>query len=78
MIALREARERIDPDLLEKAREMIKKVQTPSPAPGQGSSKVDSEPVDQKKTLAVALRFLELQPHNKALKDVVTSFLKGQ
>lgn len=75
LCTVRETREIIDPALLDRVREAIggalERQQNRNIRPMQ----LDRVPVDQKKNLSIVLKFLELQPDNKALQQEIRSFL---
>ena len=66
MAEMRRTREKLDPLLLERARAAIA---------GETLQAQSHEPVDRKKMLAIAARLMELQPHNRSLKQLVSEFL---
>lgn len=88
LAAMKTARQNIDPDLLERVRQVIagvaekqkKGAQKPSDFQKlvQESSKTlpsDKIPVDKAHVLSVVMKFLELSPDNKGLQKEIRGFL---
>jgi len=73
MAQLRKTRAQIDPELLDQVRSVIQE----NARNDYEARRPDTEPVDRAKMLAIAVRFLELQPHNEGLKKEIKSFLAG-
>lgn len=73
--AVRETRESLDPALLEKARDAIGTAIESYQSDRYRSIQADKVPVDQKKNLSIVMKYLELNPDNKALHKEIQSFL---
>ncbi|MCB9991546.1 MAG: hypothetical protein H6867_09250 [Rhodospirillales bacterium] len=72
---VREIRAQIDPALLEEVRNAIGAAAEQHETRQYKSMHTERVPVDQKRNLSVALKFMELQPHNKALQREVLTFM---
>lgn len=73
--AVRETREAMGPDLLEKARSAIGSAVEVYQSEKYKTMHVDKVPVDQKKNLTIVMKYLEMNPDNKALHRELQSFL---
>lgn len=78
LATVRRTRETIDPELLETVRAAIGAAMEQRESQKIRPMQLDRVPVDQKKTLSIALKFLEMQPENKALQREISSFLSPQ
>lgn len=87
LLAAKEARESLDPALLERAKQAIEgSLRVPEESYSPVAEKQQSsfsgnnvrEPVDQKKNLAIVLKYLEMKPGNKALRQEIQAFLAGR
>ncbi len=72
---VREARETIDPALLETVRQAIGVAAESHQNDKYRTMQVDKVPVDQKKNLTTVMKYLELNPENKALHHEIETFL---
>lgn len=71
----RETRSAIDPELLERVREAIGNAAETSQSEKVRAMQAERVPVDQKKNLTIVMKYLELNPHNKALQREIRSYL---
>lgn len=79
MGAMREARAEIAPELLDNVRDAIatalEREQAQKEVTSETKMRLEHVPVDKKKNLMTVMKFLEMQPDNKALHRELTSFL---
>lgn len=75
LAAVRETRNTIDPDLLHRVREAIGAAAETAQDVKRRPMQAERVPVDQKKNLTIIMKYLELNPGNKAVQREVNSFL---
>lgn len=72
---VRETRDSIDPALLERVRDAIGGAVETYQSDKYRSMQAERVPVDQKKNLNIVMKYLEMNPGNKALHREINSFL---
>ena len=78
LATVRETRALIDPALLERVREAIGVAAEHCENRQYKSMQLERIPVDQKRNLSIALKFMEMQPENKALQHEIRTFIAQQ
>lgn len=78
MGAMREARAGIAPELIEDVRNAIATALEKEQQRSETKMQLEHVPVDKKKNLSIVMKFLEMQPDNKALHKELNSFLSQQ
>ena len=78
LAATRDARETLDPGLLESARKAISQAMRNCQEKTTDAVPANHVPVDKKKNLTIVMKYLALCPDNKRLHQEVRSFLTKQ
>ncbi len=75
LATVRQTREALDPGLLERVREAIGAAVENYQSDRYRSMHADKVPVDQKKNLTIVMKYMEMNPDNKALQQELRTFL---
>lgn len=78
MGAMRDARAGIAPELIEDVRNAIANALEQEQQRSETKMQLERIPVDKKKNLTIVMKFLELQPDNKALHRELNAYLSQQ
>ena len=78
MGAMRDARAEIAPELIEDVRNAIANAIEQEQQRRETKMQLERIPVDKKKNLSIVMKFLEMQPDNKALHRELNAYLSQQ
>lgn len=78
MGAMRDARAEIAPELIEDVRNAIANAIEQEQQRSETKMQLERIPVDKKKNLSIVMKFLEMQPDNKALHRELNAYLSQQ